>query len=99
MRLFKYLHLQFRLDIRQEEQVAIAVLIGNDGMKIGVDAQMCVERIARVHIHMVARTPAERWPFAYLQTRQIDGALTPEIQVFAREVAPDDSYQVHLAIQ
>src|SRR5450759_3741212 len=99
MSLFEYLHLQFRLDICQEEQVAAAVLIGNDGMKTGIDTQLRVQRIARVHIYMVTRHPAECAPLAYLQSRQVDGTLAPELQVFLWKIAAHNSYQVDLTIQ
>src|ERR1700694_2163489 len=99
MSLFKYLHLQFRLDIRQEEQLTVAVLIGNDGMKTGIDTQLRIQRVARIHIHMVARHPAECAPLTNLPSRQVDAPFAPELQVFLWKIAPHNSYQVNLAIK
>src|SRR6266446_2136879 len=97
--LLQHLHLQLWLDIRQEKQRTTAVLVGDNGMEACIDTQLGVERITRIHIQVVACNPAKRTSLLNLEARQVNRALTPEIEMFLWEITAHDCHQVDLVIK
>src|SRR5947209_19234120 len=68
-------------------------------MESRVDTELSVQRITRIHIHVIACSPAKRLAILYLKPGEIDWAIAPKIQMFARKVTPDDRNQVDLIIE
>src|SRR5581483_3470261 len=95
----QHLHLEFRLDICQEEQFAFEVGGWQYGMKPGVDAELSIQRIARIHIHMIAAGPAKGTPLADLQAIQVNRATAQEIQKLPGKIGADNCDQVDLVVK
>src|SRR5258707_11469761 len=68
-------------------------------MEASIDPQLSIQRIASIHIHMVAPNPAEGRAVKNLQPIQINRAAAQEIQVLLGKIRADHRDQVDLAIE
>src|SRR5690242_19205456 len=54
LHLLQYFHLQLWLNVRQEKQWAAPIRLRDDRMEARIYAKLGIQRISRVHIHVVA---------------------------------------------
>ena len=74
--------LDFRGPVGEEEELAAAIVLGQDGVELGHDVQVQAERLAVVHVRQIAAAPAEGLAAGDdLQAGRVDRALLQHLQM------------------
>ena len=89
-------HLHLGGPVRQEEELALAVVLRQDRIELGHHVEAQVERLAVVHVFQVTAAPAERFAAGNdLQAGRVDLSPAEQFQVFRRPVFADHASQQH----
>ena len=87
-------HLHFRGPVGQEEELALAIVLGQDGVELGHHVQVQAERLAVVHVRQIAAAPAEGLAAGDdLQAGRVDRALLEHLQMLRRPILADHARQ------
>ena len=78
MQLLEHARLQAGLDVREKHQLAVAVGLREARVELREHVELKIERVAHVHVFVVATAPAERCARHGLETRKADAAATRE---------------------
>ena len=87
--------LQLRIDVGQEDVLRIAMTRRQLRLEIGEDVELQVQRVALVHVLVIAPGPRAGEPAAPLQAGQIDAALREELDLVLRKVLADRRHHLH----
>ena len=90
--------LQIGLDVTEEEIGLGAIALGQFGIEIGEDVEICAQRFAIVHIGRVLAGPEKRLAGDAIEAGEIDLARRQKIDVFLREILADDADDFDLRV-
>src|SRR5207244_1361719 len=79
--------------VRQEDVRAIAEMLGQDRVELAEDVEVYFERVARVHVLVVATLPAKSLARNGGQAGHVDVAAGEDAAMLFREVLADDRDQ------
>ena len=86
--------LHFRGPVGEEEELALAIVLRQDGIELGHDVQVQAERLAVVHVRQIATAPAEGLAAGNdLQAGRVDRSFPQHCQVFRRPIFADHARQ------
>ena len=95
LHLIEHVGLQRGRDVRQQDEIGLAIRLRQVRSKMLEDIQRHRARLARVHVPGIFARPAESFPGHALHAFRVDLARFPEVEFRRRKIVADDADEFH----